>query len=451
MGLTDIVQLTITRDNKAPTKAGFTRPLIAGYHTKFAPRTKLYKDPSEMIADGFTVNDMLYKKAVIAKSQNPAPKDFKIGRCALPPTQIVDLTPTVTTPGFVHSGRIKGVPAAPDQTWTYTNGGAETLASVCTAVAAAITALAGVTATGASGTKVVSTTDTAGLTLEYLDMPPELKVQDQTADPGIATDLNVIFDQDSDWFGLLLASNSEAEVNAAAAWVESKRKLFVFQTADFGAKDPGTTTDVFSDLKTLAYVNTGGFWHQNIGSGLDAAIMAKSLVEPPGSITWAHKSVTGVPVTTKFGPTQSPYLTTAQEAAVQAKNGNTYTEIAGNGNTFPGKVAGGDYLDIIHYVHFLYARMQERVIGALQSQGKIPYTRKGIEYLRLQMLNLLLSHSKKPYEALSTDPLPVVTAPDLADIDASDKAARHVPDFEFEGTVTGAVHSVEIRGRLVNP
>jgi hypothetical protein len=451
MALADIVQLTITRDNKAPTKAGFTRPMIAGYHTKFGPRTKLYKDPSEMIADGFTTNDMLYKKAVLVKSQNPSPKDFKIGRFALPPTQIIDLTPTVTTEGYVYSGRIKGVTSAPDQPWTYTVGAAATVASVCTAIAAAITALAGVTATGASGTKVVSTTDTAGLTLEYTDMPPELRVQDQTVDPGVATDLTAIFDQDSDWFGLLLASNSEAEVTSAAGWVETKRKLFVYQTADHGARDAVTTTDVFSDLKTLGYVNTGGFWHQNIGSGLDAAIMAKSLVEPPGSITYAHKSVAGVPVTAKFGPTGSPYLTTAQEAAIHAKNGNTYTEIAGNGDTFPGKVAGGDYLDIIHYVHFLYARMQERVIGALQSQPKIPYTRKGIEFLRLQMLNLLLSHTKKPYEALSTDPLPVVTAPDLADIDASDKAARHVPDFEFEGTVTGAVHTVEIRGRLVNP
>jgi hypothetical protein len=448
MGLSDIVDLTITRDSKAPTKAGFTRPMIAGFHNVFVPRTRLYKDPSEMLADGFTTSDMLYKKAVKIKSQNPCPKDFKIGRLSTAQTQIIHLTPTVTTEGFVYSGKVKGSGA--DQTWSYPVGPAATVQIIVEAIAALITALAGVSATE-DNTKVIVTTDTAGAVLEFTDMPPELRVFDATVDPGVTAGLDAIFSQDSDWFGLLLASTSEAEVNSAAAWVETKRKLFCFQTADWGAKDSGTTTDVLSDVKANNYVNTGGFWHQDVASGLDAAIMAKSLVEAPGSITWAHKSVSGVPTTTKFGATGSPYLSTTEEAAVHNKNGNTYTEIAGNGDTFPGKVAGGDYLDIIHYVHFLYARMQERVIGMLQSSPKIAYTRKGIERIRLGILNLLLSHTKKPYEALSTDPLPVATAPDLADIDPADKANRHLPDLEFEGTVTGAVHTVGIRGRLVNP
>jgi len=440
MGLQDIVDLQITLRSSAPTKAGFGRPMIVGYHENFPEYSRLYKNADDMLDDGFTEDDQLYKLAVKVKSQRPCPKDFKIGRLATAQTQIIELSPTVTTVGFVYSGKIDG------NSFSYTVLTGDDLAEICTAVASAITALAGVSAVGAA-TKVTVTNDTPGEIFQYTELVPELSVFDATQESSLATNLGLIHTEDSDWFGLLLASNSEDEVAAAAEWIETKRKMLVFTTADFGAKDPGTTTDIMSDLQDGDYFNTGGFYHHEINSGMAAAIMAQRFTATPGSDTWAHKSVSGVGTTGKHA-NKSAYLTTAQEAAVQAKNGNTYTEIAGNGNTFPGKVGGGDFFDAVRYIHFLFARIQEAVIGVFQANAKIPYTDAGVDSLVGVIMAVLAGHTKAPFNALSLDPAPFVSAPKVADVSQADKANRLLPDVSFGATYTGAIHAVEISGTV---
>jgi hypothetical protein len=444
MALQDIVNMTITLKSSSPTKAGFGRALIAGYHTKFLGRTKLYKTPDEMLADGFTTNDQLYKLANALKSQTPAPKDFKIGRFALPPTQIINLIPTITTQGFIYSGKINGIP------FSYTVLAAATVATISTALASLIGGLgAGVTASGASTTWCACTATTAGKILQYTELVPELQVKDATVDPGVATDLSAIFAADTDWFGLLLASNSENEVNAASAWVESRRRLFKFTTADFGAKDAPTTTDVLSDVKAVNAFNTEGSYHHEVGSMLAAASMGAELVMTPGTYTLAHKAFRGVE-TTGVHANGTPYLTTTQEAAVWAKNGNTYTNVAGNGDYFPAKIGGGDFVDAVRFIHFMFARLQERVIGTLQGAQVIRFTRAGIAVMQTAILSLLLVWTKKPYEALSLEKgfEPTCEFPDLADIDDSDRQARHLPDGTFSARYTGAIHTIDISGTV---
>jgi hypothetical protein len=440
MALQDIVNLSITLKSSSPTKAGFGRPLLLSYGATFTGRTKLYKNADDLVADGMPTTSQEYKQATALKSQSPCVKDFKIGKCLLKPTQIIDLTPTSTVEGFVYSGKING------SEWTYTVGAAATLAGVCTGIAAAITALAGVTATGASGTKVVVTTDTAGQICQYTEMVPELRVKDATVDPGIATDLAAIYAADSDWFALAPNSQSEAEIGAIAAWIETKRRMCFFATADYGATDSGTTTDVLSDLKALEYFNTGGAYHHEIGSVLPAAALGSMLTKTPGSYTWAHKSFVGV---TKTGAhaNGSLYLSTAQEAAVLAKNGSVYTEIAGNGNFFEGKVASGEFFDQTRYIHFQFARVQEAVIGLFQGNDKIEYTDAGVDKVRGAIESVLTAHTKKPYNALVPGSV-LVEAPKVADVDAADKNARRLPDVTYSCTLTGAIHATDVSGTV---
>jgi hypothetical protein len=347
-------------------------------------------------------------------------------------TQIVELTPTVTTQGFVYSGKIGGA------SFSYTVGPAATVQIIVEALAPIIDALADVTATE-DNTKI-TVTSTAGVILEYTELVPELRVKDATLGAGIAADLAAIFAQDEDWFGLLLGSNSEAEVNAAAAWIEDKRRMLVYTTADFGTKDAGTTTDLMSDLKGLNYFNTGGWHHQDVNGGMAAAIMGQRLTALPGSDTWALKDVIGVP------PTK---LSAAEEAAVYGKNGNTYTLIKNLGTTFPGKIAGGDYFDIVRYIHFLHARLEELVFAVLRSGQKVEYTQAGIDAIVGAIRALLGQHAQRPINAL--DPTSIfVQAPKESEISQADKANRSLPNVEFGGKVKGAIHAVDIFGELTN-
>lgn len=446
MALQDIVNMTITLKSSSPTKAGFGRALILSSKATFLARTKLYKTADEMLADGFTVNDIEYKKAQALKSQNPAPKDFKIGRRALKPTQVIHLTPTVTTQGFVYSGKIVGPGGT--QAFTYTVGAAATIKIIVEAMAPILDAFADVVVTE-DDTKLVVTSSAAGKILQFTELVPELKVFDATPDPGVATDLSNIFNADTDWFGLLLDSDSEAEVTAAGVWCESRRRLFKFTTADFGAKDPATTTDVMSDLKALDLFNTEGSYHHEVGSMLAASSMGTELVMTPGTYTLAHKSFQGVATTGVHG-NGTPYLDSSQEAAVWNKNGNTYTTVAGNGDYFPAKVAGNDFVDAVRFIHFMFARLQERVIGTLQGATVIRYSRAGIAIMQNAILSLLLVWTKRPYEALSTEEAlkPRCEFPDLADIDAGDRQNRHLPDGTFSARYTGAIHTIDMAGTV---
>ncbi len=447
MALQDIVNLSITLKSSSPTKAGFgTALLLTSKAPTFQGRTKLYKTADEMLADGFVTTDIEYKKANALKSQQPAPKTFKIGKRLLKPTQTITLTPTVTTEGFIYSGKIVGPGGT--QSFSYTVLAAATVQIIVEALTPLIDAFADVTATE-DNTKITVVSSAVGKILQFTELVPELKVQDITVDPGITTDLAAIFAADTDWFGLILDSDSEAEVAAAGVWCESKRRILKAATADFGAKDAATVNDLISDCKALDLFNTEIAYHHEVGSLLAAAAMGAELVRTPGTYTMAHKSFSGV-ATTGVHANGTPYLTSAQEAAVQAKNGNTYTVISGNGDYFPGWVTGGDFVDAVRFIHFMFARIQERVIGVLQGSEVVRYTQAGIDTMTNAVLSLLLSYTKKPYEALSLEKNlePRVEFPAYADIDAGDRQGRHLPDGTFSARYTGGIHTMDLAGTV---
>jgi hypothetical protein len=445
MSIDSVVGLSITLDSSAPTKAGFGRMLLVGAIpaaalADFGPGlTKLYKQPDEMITDGFTANDMLYKMAVAAKSQSPSPKDFKVGKLTVAPTQIIRLIPTIASASAAetYSGKINGL------AWTFTSDATPTLAEVCTGIAASITALAGVTATGVSGTHVDVTTDTAGLVLEYTEQTTNMYVDDQTADPAtsISTQLASIYAADSDWYGIVLANNSEAIINAAAAWVETKRRLMAVVSADSDILNlPGVaTTDVASDLKTADYFRTGLFYHHEVGSRLAVAIMAQRFTSVAGSDTWAHKSVKG--------PGTSPLQTAWQDAAT-GKNANIYVSIAGNGDILWGTVASGEYFDQVRGIDALHARIQEAIIALFQANEKLPFTSSGRQTLLDTIEGVMRRFARAPVNFLVDDDTLFVDAPAVADVDAGDKAARRYPDVTGHATLQGAVHMVDIAIKL---
>jgi hypothetical protein len=446
MSADDIVNVSITLQSKAPTAAGFGRPLILTYHTKWLARTKRYTASAwsaDMITDGFVATDETYRLVQAVFSQKPAPPDVKVGRRALAFTQIVNLAPPVTTQGFIYSGEINGL------AWTYTVGASATVATVSTAIAAAINALAisGLTASGASTTHVACTA-IAGNVFRYSNMVPELRVADVTTDPGIATDLAAVVTADNDWFGLLIDSNSKAEILAAAAYIETQRKWFCAVSADYACKDGASTTDVMYSAKALAYFNTSIFYYHDAGSSMAAGAMGKFLPTVVGQTQLAHQLVTGV-APSDTSPNGSKWITDAESAAVQAKNGNVYVTLGSQGDIMPGKVAGGDFVDTVRGIHFMHARIQEMYIGKLQADG-YRMTNAGISKANNDLKVLLDSWTKKPHELLDPDPeyAPTVTTPTVAELSASDKATRHLPDVEFGARVQGGIITIDVRGKV---
>lgn len=437
--LDDVVTLSITLNSSAPTKAGFGRAMFAGYHTHWGAGVlyKLYKQPDEMLLDGFTSNDMLYKYAQAYKSQTPSPKDFYIGKLTVAPTQIIDFTPVIADAAAINT--FAGTVGT--KSWTFSSDATPTLAEVCTGIASAMTAAAGgATATGASGTKVVSTTTVAGAVLEYTITAGSISIKDQTADAStpIATQLATLRTAVSDWYGLACVhEGGETVTNLVSVWTETQRILHVVCSADSGIIDVPTvsTTDLASDLHGLAYFRTGLFYHQDVGSRLHVAMMSNRFTAVAGSDTWAHKRVRGVAT--------SP-LTTAQANAAEGKKCNIYVTLAGNGDLLWGTVASGEYFDQVRGIDALYARTQEAFITLFQANEKVPFTTTGRGLMISTLENVLRAFAREPINFLVDDETLFVTAPEVSEVDASDKAARKYPNVRANATLQGAVHMVNI-------
>lgn len=429
----DIVDLQIIVTDKAPSLPNFGTPLLLGYHTAWvSDLVREYESQDDMLDDGFTVNDALYKAATVVKSQVPSPKTFKIGRRVTALTQVIEITPTITTQGFIYSGTINGA------AFTYTVLAGATVASICTALTALLNPLAGYAVTDGT-TKITATTDTAGTVLDF-DLGKGMNILDATVDTTTDDELAAIRAEDDEWYGLVVVdSSSKATSLLVGAFIEAHPTLAIIQTADDVAIDPAQTTDVLSSLKALTYNRTGGIYHRKIGGTewLAAGFEAVQLALDPGSYTPAFKSISGVSV---------DKLSASAKSALALKNATRYIEQGGLNITFEGKAASGRYLDITRFVDWLQATIQTDVFAVLVNNPKVPFTKSGLSAIGLAISGAL----KKGVIAggLADDTPFTVNVPSLNDTTSSDRANRIARNFTFTARLAGAIHKTVIRGTL---
>jgi hypothetical protein len=429
----DIVDLQIVVTDKAPSFPSFGTPLLLGYHTAWlSDLVREYESQDDMLTDGFTVNDALYKVATVVKSQIPSPTTFKIGRRTVALTQVLDAVPTITTQGFIYSGTINGAD------FSYTVLAGASVATICTALTALLNPLAGY-AVADGTTKITFTTGTAGTVLDY-KFGKGFTVTDVTVDTTTDDELAAIVAEDEDWYGLIVAdSSSKATALLAAAFIEAHPKICVLQSADDAILDGASTTDTAYALKALGYNRTAGIYHRPIGGSewLAAGWEAGRLATDPGSDTWAFKEVPGASV---------DVISAGGKSALKAKNWSRYIEQGGLNITFDGKAASGRYMDVTRGVDWLQATMQLDVYSVLVNNPKVPFTASGLSSIGLAMEGAL---KKGQIAGLLADDTPyTVTVPKLSDISSSDRAARIAKGFKFTARLAGALHGVQIRGTL---
>lgn len=265
-----------------------------------------------------------------------------------------------------------------------------------------------------------------------------LSILDVSSDPGIATDLAAIHAADPDYYGLLLPEGASSAVAAAAAgWVETVRRILVLQTADALAWDASSVADIAFTLKATGYTRSSvwAYPHLGLATGqLAAALLGRCLPLDPGSITFAHKELAGVTVVS---------LTETQQAALEAKNANHYTEIGDGGNTFPGKVSEGEWIDVIRDIDRSFDRMQSSVLSVLRSSNKVPFTDDGIDTVGNALRGALRADvTDGIYSTFA------VTTPAASAVSSADKAARSLTGVSFTATLAGAIHVTTITGTV---
>lgn len=436
MPLADIVNVQITAATISPTRPGFGTPLIAANTVPVSfgnARVRKYGSLGEMISAGFLVSNPAYQAAQAIKSQTPSPTYIKVGRRALKTVQSVTLTVTSAVEGDLYSADFRGADQTPFTTlFLATPNGTNTTTMAATLVVP-IDALPGLAATSATNVITIVPSGGAGKLFDVRNWTGPYHLADNTADPGIATDLAAIRAEDSDWYGLILDSNSKAEVVAAAAWCETQRVIFVANSSDYAVKDPASTTDVGFLLKNSSYARTVLLFQGNALLGYSgAAWMGDRFPQAPGSDTWMFKNLKGV-----AGDL------TLQDGDIEAlfdKNVNVYTPIAGVNITQNGTSASGAFADVTRFVDWLKAEIETRIVGALINLQKVPYTDKGVAMI-VSIIKGALSDGVT-VGGLSPDPEPQVFAPKVADVDPTTRGTRLLPNVTFQANLASAIHGV---------
>lgn len=448
MSLADsVVTVNISKVTQSPTRAGFGTPLLLAYHTVTAKKVALYGSLAALVSDGFPLTHPVYRMAAKVFSQTPAPTSVVVGKRAVGTTQVIQFVPKNFVVGFVYTFSVFDYLGVETDV-SYVVPGAATAASVSTAIVALLGSVASVTAVTVSTTGFSLTSTTAGrlFNLTGLPNPDDLHLANTSTDPGIAADLAAVSAVDSrSWYGILLDSNSKAEIVAAAAWAESNfRKLMVVNTSDSDCADNTITTDVMSALKASSYSRTATlFSGTELLSYSAAAWMGRLFPNNPGKAVWFFVTLASVTIDN---------LKDGQIANIEAKNGNVYVTLAGQGATDQGIDAEGEWLDIITGTDWLQARMQERILGAIQAASnagsKIPYTDHGVAIIVGLVLAQLKQAITPAYQLLAATPAPTVTAPPVASVDPGDRAARNLPDITFAANYAGAIRSTTINGTI---
>jgi hypothetical protein len=437
MSLEDIVNVEISVESAAVTQAGFGTPLILDYHTVWTDRVRTYQSTQAMTDDGFAQSSAAFQAARAIFSQNPKVARVKVGRRDNAPTWRMELTPTVQN-SAVYSGVLQ-LPGGTAEIFSFTSDASATLAEIITGLVTAINALTGAFTASDQGTHVRILADAAGTIFSLRSLTSNLYVKNTTADAGIATDIATVVSSDDDWYGLITTSKGEAEILAAAADIQARRKLFVVASQQTDIKTT-STSDVASQLKTGGKSRTALVYHSDEAAHADAAWMGKLFPFDPGEETWKFKVLSGITTDT---------FTATQQTNMRGKNANFYHTVAGQPITEEGKVSAtglGEFIDVVRFIDFIHARMTERVFAALAKAVKVPFTDQGIAIVENEVRGVLqLGIVQGGFVA---EPPPVVNVPRAADVAAADKTARLLPDITFSATLAGAIHAVEISGTV---
>ncbi|WP_336792478.1 DUF3383 family protein [Pantoea anthophila] len=271
--------------------------------------------------------------------------------------------------------------------------------------------------------------------------------------------------QFTNWYGLGIADEDDltpAEITATAAAIQasSLSRVFAVTSADSGIIDSASTTDVASTLKAAGYSRTFVQYSTKSKYAALSAFGRAFTVNFTGNnttITLKFKTEPGVTYET---------LTSAQAAAVDAKNANVYVYYANDTAILQqGVMSNGDFFDERHGLDWLQNYVQTNLFNLLYtSTSKNPQTEAGITRLLTNVemsLDQAVSNGLVAPGVWNGGDIGQITAGDtltkgyyvyaqpLSSQAQSDREKRRAPLIQAAIKLAGAVHYADVQINVV--
>lgn len=261
----------------------------------------------------------------------------------------------------------------------------------------------------------------------------KFKIGKKAKNESIMDAFKAIKDEDPDFYGILLCSDDKSygdELKSLVDIIGNSRYLI-------GTDLTKSQLDLGKYFNDKKYERIFSMYKAHENDYPSAALMGKMLPQHPGSASWAFKQIEGV---SKLN-IASDLLTSLETIHI-----NRYLNIKDVGVVLDGRVASGEYIDIIHGTDWLNVRIQERLFRVLMSNPKIPYTLKGVDLVRSEILAQLQEGVHRGL--LAASPEPQVSIPNIDEVDPILRGQRILPNVKFSARLAGAIHAVQINGNV---
>jgi len=441
-----IVNVAISLNTTAIKEQNFSDVLVLGAHALDINRVLVVTEASELLDLGIGQTDPLYIAVRDAFKQIPTVPRIFVGRRHVETSRVTVTRAsvadyTVTMKWRAADGTVQTADAK------FTGLADSTPTTIAAGLVAAITASAAPVEAAAVGAEVsITATDAEAAIAVSIKGNLALAIPTSTETPTAA--LTACRRESSDWYGVALASRVPEDVLDAAEWVESNGCLFGVSSAQAGIIDAAVDTDIASKCQQKQYFRTHVWYHgQAASEALESAVMANRFTYYPGGETWANTRLAGITYDN---------LSEGQALAAHAKNANTFEQMRNFAITQNGKVAAGEWIDVIRGRDWLAEQVKINVATQLiNADGKVPFTDDGIQVIVNGLRQALMLGQARgliaPDEIDSAGrkiPGFVISAPRSMDISANDKANRILRDLKFSARLAGAIHVAEIKGNL---
>jgi hypothetical protein len=265
---------------------------------------------------------------------------------------------------------------------------------------------------------------------------PKIKIGKREGTESVKTALENIIkvDVDGDFYGVLVLTTDRAKDYPDLADAIGTRRLLA------GVDLSSSETALADKLKeSNGARRIFAILKEDTNDYPAAALMGRMLTQAPGSSSWAFKELAGI----KKSKLSSSTIDDLKKASI-----NRHLDINQRGVTMDGRVMNNEYIDIIHGIDWLHVRLQERIFRLFVLNEKIPYTTKGVDLIRCEIMAQLNDAVYRGF--LADDPPPTVSIPDVLSVESTSRENRTLPDVHFSGRIAGAIHEIIIQG-VVKP
>ena len=237
------------------------------------------------------------------------------------------------------------------------------------------------------------------------------------------------------WHFALVAGDVASEQLALATFLNDKD----FKIAALQVKDDAGREALKGKKRTII------FDHDVEGEHLDAAAVGALASLPVGSITWKFHELRNV---------TPRHLDETELSAIELDNAIAYVMKGGGGQLSEGKLANGEYIDVVHGQDWVKADMENEISYALAQaakfQTKLPYDGRGIGVIRAAATTTLERGFNNGIIALTEDGAKdyTINTASRAESDPQDRNERIYSGLSFDFGLAGAIHEVRVLGAI---